>query len=130
MSTVFSCTSRIVSRCRYALIIVPLIHCSLSSVAHGFMSFRQEQIRLLLPVSSILAISQDSKLISDIRRMFFRCRHVCKSARRISLFGISCSVSYIYITNKISRICYLLWCKYNIYVNSKQEKERIFFMYA
>nr|DAN32910.1 MAG TPA: hypothetical protein [Caudoviricetes sp.] len=45
MSTVSSCTSRIVSRCRYALIIVPLIHCSLSSVAHGFMSFRQELIR-------------------------------------------------------------------------------------
>nr|DAS71867.1 MAG TPA: hypothetical protein [Caudoviricetes sp.] len=45
MSTVSSSTSRIVSRCRYALIIVPLIHCSLSSVAHGFMSFRQELIR-------------------------------------------------------------------------------------
>nr|DAS63650.1 MAG TPA: hypothetical protein [Caudoviricetes sp.] len=81
-------------------------------------------------MSSILAVSQGSKLISDIRRTFFRCRHVCKSAKRISLFGISCNVSYIYITNKISRICYLLRYKYNIYVNNKQEKERIFFMYA
>nr|DAN32911.1 MAG TPA: hypothetical protein [Caudoviricetes sp.] len=47
-------------------------------------------------MSSILAVSQGSKLISDIRRTFFRCRHVCKSAKRISLFGINCNVSYIF----------------------------------
>ncbi len=30
------------------------------------------------------------------------------------------------VSNGISRMCYLLRCKYNIYVNIKQEKEKNF----